>query len=163
MIVREAHLADAKRLGPALRDADKAEVYASTGQSGKDALETGITASALCHTVLDDDGVPMGIFGVVPDLQTYSDLGLKYGYVWLLGSPALISDRREFMRQSRAWLKTLCEDFDFLGNFVDARNGVHIKWLQALGFEFLDVVPDYGYERRPFIEFQINCQEAASV
>jgi hypothetical protein len=51
------------------------------------------------------------------------------------------------------WLHRLHKLYPLLGNHVDIRNTKHTKWLKRMGFSFLRVLPEYGVERRPFIEF----------
>lgn len=40
-----------------------------------------------------------------------------------------------------------------LFNCVDQRNEVHINWLRWLGFKFVRIIPEYGIQKLPFIEF----------
>ena len=102
------------------------------------------------------------MFGVSPDLQAYSESGIKVGHVWLLGAKEVTESPKEFMRLSREWLARLFDTFDFLGNFVDARNSVHVRWLKAMGFRFVDAHPGYGNDGEVFLEFFLS-KEAASV
>ena len=163
MIVRDSVDTDPRRLGPFMRDADVAEVQAYSGNSPQGALESAMKASSHSRTLTDEDGQPIGMFGVVPDLQAFTDLGIRYGFVWFLGADAATQNPKLFMKMSREWLDRLSTEYDFLGNFVDARNSKHIKWLKAMGFDFTDVDPYHGYERRCFLEFIRPCREDASV
>jgi hypothetical protein len=89
------------------------------------------------------------MFGAVP----CSDLD---GDVWLLGTDALATRplAGQFLRQSRFWLTALHEGCaPILHNVIDARNTLHIRWLQWLGFTFIKRHEVFGVEGRPFLEF----------
>lgn len=163
MIVRDSHRGDPAALAPRLRAADAAEVKASNGHGPQSALELGLRASAHCWTLTNDDGVPIGMFGVVPDLDILRDIGYRYGRVWYLGSDEATQRPIEFHSLSKEWLSIIAGSFHVLGNYVDARNAKHIRWLQALGFDFDGVDPDHGYERRPFLEFSMVCGQEADI
>jgi hypothetical protein len=74
--------------------------------------------------------------------------------VWLVGTDDLITHSTTFLRHSRQWLATMHEHYRLLYNVIDARNEVHLRWLEWLGFEFIQDVPRYGVERRKFILFR---------
>jgi hypothetical protein len=74
--------------------------------------------------------------------------------VWLVGTDDLIAHSTTFLRHSRQWLATMHEHYRLLYNVIDARNEVHLRWLEWLGFEFIQDVPRYGVERRKFILFR---------
>ena len=70
----------------------------------------------------------------------------------MLGTDLIEEMGISFLRVSRAWVDNLMERYDGVGNAVDARNEVHIKWLQWVGFEFLPAV-SMGPFALPFIPF----------
>jgi len=89
------------------------------------------------------------MFGVVPEG--------KFGTVWLLGTDEIFTHAsRDFLRLSKEWLSEVSAPFESVGNLVDARNTVHIRWLEWLGFEFIGVQSEFGVEKRPFLEFIQN-------
>ena len=69
-----------------------------------------------------------------------------------MGSDAIKSIRFVFLRHSKTWLKQLFTGFELLGNFVDARNTLHIEWLRWLGFRFLRKAR-IGRNGEEFLEF----------
>lgn len=154
MNVRDSERSDPAKLAPNLRKADVAEVRASAGHSAFEALRAGYAHSAHCRTLTVDDR-PVGMFGVVPDLELLRETGILHGVVWYLGSDEATANPFEFMRLSREWLELLKADFDSLGNWVDSRNSKHLRWLKAIGFKFVDVNPYFGFERRTFLKFEL--------
>ncbi|MDX0568327.1 DUF2833 domain-containing protein, partial [Sinorhizobium medicae] len=95
-----------------------------------------------------DDGKCIGLFGVDPvDQHPY------FGLVWMVTSDDVFRHRKQILRDSPVWLNKLHDLYPLLGNHVDARNRSHIRWLKWLGFSMLRVVPEFGVERLPFIEF----------
>ncbi len=75
------------------------------------------------------------------------------GYVWMVATDRLVKYQREFIRESRKWLDEAHEEYPMLGNFVDARNTLHIRWLDWMGFHFINRFEEWGFERRPFLQF----------
>lgn len=142
--VRPARPEDAAALAPRLRPADLREIEARSGRSPQEVLAYGLTHGDAY--AVEKDGVIAALFGVAPTPEP------KLGCVWLLGSDDIQTFRLTFLRHSREWLSVLFKDYDLLGNFVDARNEVHIQWLQWLGFRFLRRLP-MGRHGETFIEF----------
>lgn len=69
----------------------------------------------------------------------------------MLGSDLIKMHSIEFLRKSKEWVEA--QDYEILYNNIDARNTVHIKWLQWLGFTFIQELPNYGVEQRLFYQF----------
>jgi hypothetical protein len=147
MNTRPTRKEDCIYLATRLRQADLDEVKAASGLDPCEALLEGLFHSQQCHTVVDGD-TPLAVFGVCP-----APLNDSVGIVWLLGSDALKMHSIEFLRKSKGWVDELHKAFPVLYNNIDARNTVHIKWLQWLGFNFINEIPEYGVERRPFYHF----------
>lgn len=158
MMVRESHRSDPTVLAPRLREADLREVEAADNLSGLQALELGLRGSQ-CWTVMDDNARPVGMFGVTPQLSAYEETGMHVGIIWYLGSDEATASPKEFMEKSREWLALIADKFDVLGNYVDARNQKHQKWIKAMGFKFVDVHPYHGHAKIPFLEFVMFCGE----
>lgn len=135
--VVHADISHAFRLAPKVRQADRDEILAASGSLPLRALVEGIKSSREAYTVLFH-GEPCFIFGVV-------DLGAT-GAVWALGSDEVALFKRTFLRESRAWLEKLGEGFEYVGNLIDARNTVHIRWLEWLGFTFCEEHFRNGYK-----------------
>jgi hypothetical protein len=157
MTTRPATRHDAANLAPRLRAADVAELKAATGATPLEGLQSGFKVSEICM-VAEIDGEVISMFGVARDDEVNKALGLFYGNVWFLGSPESVSDAKFFMRESRAWLKTIGVYYDALGNAVDARNTKHVKWIKAMGFEFIDTFNNYGPEGHTFLRFYKTCE-----
>ena len=144
--VRSARSADVSRLAPKLRQADREEIRAATGEAPGEVLERGFYCSDPCYSIVDGCDEPLALFGVVP-----KDGGA--GIVWLLGSDELLAYPVAFSRLSRSWIDRLHERYSVLWNRVDARNQVHVRWLQWCGFTIHRTIAAFGVECRPFHEF----------
>jgi hypothetical protein len=144
--IRNASIEDALKLAETMRSEDVAEVYASSGLDPLSALLIGIDNSTEAKVAIGDDE-PIAIFGVCPDGNE------SIGRVWLLGSDAIHDHRFDFLRKSKEWVDVLNIQYPVIYNHIDSRNTVHIRWLQWLGFSFINETPDYGFEKRPFYQF----------
>ena len=147
-VISKASIGDAEVLAPKLRKPDLAEIQAATGEKPLKILKESITGSKECYTVWSlDETLIYGAFGAAP-------LKDKTGLIWFLGSDDLFnSNKVSFLRNSHIWVDKLMENYDVLLNVVDCRNKVHIRWLKWLGFTFTEVIEEFGYEQRPFIQF----------
>ena len=125
--VRPALLSDAVYIADRMRSADVDEL-SLYDISPKDALVLGLNASLQPLSVICD-GMPCAMFGVAP---TATD---GIGSVWLLGTPDLFTIKVPFLRQSEMWLNHCSKPFSGVGNWVDSRNHLHIRWLRWLGFD----------------------------
>lgn len=139
---------DAYSLFTRLRKADLEELKAGRGVTPLEALLQGIHNSDHCFTILNPWKVPLAIFGTVPTADP------NYSIIWMLGSDELVDYKIEFLRRSRKWIDRLhlLTKSPILGNWVDARNGVHIKWLKWVGCNFVNKL-NMGVEQLPFLEF----------
>lgn len=134
-----------------MRARDLAEIHAGSGSSPEEVLLFAFMMGRPCETVVDHDGQPVAMWGVVPD-GAYP----KAGRVWLLGTDRLVADRRVrmgFLRQAKQEVGRMGQLYDVLWNYVDARNQVHVDWLRWMGFTFIAERPNYGAEGRLFLEF----------
>jgi hypothetical protein len=57
------------------------------------------------------------------------------------------------LRECNHWIRKVTEGYDVVYNNIDKRNTLHIKWLKWLEFSFIKEMPQYGHEKRPFLEF----------
>lgn len=130
-----------------LREADREEIKA-IGFDSLPALRLGYKFSTHMYTGVEPDGTPCFLMGavVLPDNPI--------GNIWLLGTDAIERHSRTFLRNSKPVLEEVFNDTGALAlsNSVHAKNLVHIRWLQWLGFTFIQKVylPPHGEE---FIEF----------
>jgi hypothetical protein len=100
------------------------------------------------------DGVPECAIGVLPVCG--QEPGTAYeltGAVWMLGTNELLKHVRYMVKNLPSVIDMLHDHYPLLGNYVDQRNTTHISFIKHCGFKLLRVIPDYGVERRPFIEF----------
>jgi hypothetical protein len=147
--IRPARYDDSAALAAKLRAADVQEIRAHLGQEPLTVLDDGIASSAPCYAVVDGSDVVIALFGVVPDRRE-ADVGL----VWLLASDELHRHPFFVLRNSRKWVELLQEKYRVLWNHIDARNELHIRWLQWSGFTLLQLIEKFGVEQRPFYEFE---------
>ena len=139
-------------LAPRLRMADLQEIQAASGSNPIYALQEGAEHSVPSCTIIGNNGFVAGMFGVLPEKD-------GYGRVWLLGSDELVSKplSRQFLKECRSYLHVMERNYQLLGNLIDERNTVHVRWLKWLGFSFIKRYPAYGVEGRPFLEFIKLC------
>mgnify|MGYP003627744750 CR=1 FL=1 len=145
-MLRRSTLQDARDLAPLLRVEDLNEIQASAGGDPVDALIHGVYNSKFPVTCVKD-GVPFAMAGIVPD-----DTG-HYGFTWLLCSNEVKNNYRWFLRTFREWLPILSEGFVYLGNYTDARNVLHHRFIEWCGFKII-AKAKYGIESMLFLEFQ---------
>ena len=112
------------------------EVWASGRLTPEEALHKSLAASqdAWC---CEYQGVPALMWGVSRKGCILSDVGLP----WLLGTDAIRAVQREFLRQSRSWVRRMHRDFERLENHVHAANKLSIRWLRWCGFVVEDKTP----------------------
>jgi scaffold protein Gp13 len=149
--VRPYQEGDAAELLPFLRKADYQEIRATTFMCVLDALEQGVEKSAPMCSIIGNTGCVEGLFGIQPE-------GI-FGRVWMVGSDELTKNplRRQFIRECKTYLDVLSRGYGAIGNVIDERNTVHVRWLRWMGFTFLRRIDNYGVESRPFLEFIKLC------
>lgn len=150
---RPSQVFDVHQVAQRMREEDVAELRAANGVGPHDGLIRGFCESSLCLTIVHNDQ-PIGMCGVRAD-DHYPELG----YVWLLATPDLPKITRDFVRQTPAVLAQFHKRYPVLTNLVDERNAVHIRWLQRVGFTFINRHPQAGFEQRPFLEFIKLCAD----
>jgi len=133
-------------MAPLLREADRREIAAMSGEACVDALMRGLEGD-VCLTALTGEGNPMLMFGVAPSPHPGA------GYVWLLGTDQIKRYVRVFLDLAPAYIDSLHDIYPLLHNYVDARNEVHIRWLRWLGCTFIQTHDRMGVQERPFHEF----------
>lgn len=149
LAVRKATAEDAAILAPLLRKEDKDEIAAASGVHPAAALLLGISLGPTW--VAEDSKGPVIIWGVAP-----SPINSEIGHPWMVGTDRLKDHSVQFARNCRAWVKKLGDGYKVLHNTVDARNTLHLRWLQWCGFKFIARHERAGAEGRPFFEFCKN-------
>lgn len=142
---------DLDRLKGRFREADKEEVYAMSGRDIDSAAQHGFKTSELCWIGLWDND-PIAIFGC----RRHSILSDE-GTPWLLGTDRIREPgiKEAFIAANSPYIKIMLESFDYLENFVDARNIIAVKWLQRLGFTIEPAMP-MGFLKMPFHRFWLR-------
>lgn len=145
-LIRKAAASDAYELAPHLRQRDVEEIRAGTGLEPLPALLRSFNDSTLAWTAFDEDG-PFAIFGVGP-------LDTDTGSPWLLGADRLTRKHRMyFLQNSRPYITQMHDLFPLLLNYVDARHTDSLVYLKRVGFTISKLIPEWGFERRPFYRF----------
>lgn len=144
-----ATLAHAEAMAPHLRQADRDEIWAASMSLPADSLRNGVMASRDAWAGLIDGEVAC-LFGVAPQsLMTGS------GYAWMLATPLIERHQLLFLRRCRPMVAEMLCGFNYLHNYVDARNAKAIRWLRWLGFTIHDPAP-HGVLGLPFHHFEMR-------
>lgn len=147
--VRAARLADIAYVAENMREADRAEVWASSHAMPGKALTESLRVSTAAWTGLYDDR-PVCMFGVSP-LNMVAGIGSP----WLLGTDELLHRRAAFLRRCRPYVARMLRVYPKLVNHVDDRNEASKRWLRWLGFTLCEPEP-YGPDRRLFRPFYLE-------
>lgn len=149
LVVRSAVEGDIAPIVNAIRREDAEEVLAEGCASVEDALARSFAASTLRVTI-ERDGVPVGMYGLVPD-----SLGGPRARVWLLGADGLAAIPVKFVRISRLVIAEMLTAYPLLYNRVDNRYAKTIRWLKSCGAHFFPPVP-FGPDGQLFTTFIIR-------
>lgn len=144
-------LAEAKDLihvAKHMRECDRNEIQASAGVEPLEGLVMSLQASPVTW-VAEAGGTPFAVFGC-------SRVDESTGVPWLLATDDLYKHKHFIARESIKWRDRLQKEYKILTNFVDVRNQDTIDWLKWLGFEFPNIINNYGHEGRPFVQFIRN-------
>lgn len=143
---RQAKREDVVYLSSRLRPEDVSEIQAASGRSPLDALLLSLEVSRICRTMHYrsngyTDPTPFAIYGVADDPNDST-----VGVVWLLSTVLHPRHRHALVRVAPKLLASLCVPYSRgLHNIVDARNLLHIRWLQLTGFKRLGAVMHNGH------------------
>jgi hypothetical protein len=127
-----------------MRAEDRAECLAASGLPPELSLPWSLRDGAFAM-VAPGTGEVLGLCGAK---QSPLD---NFGTVWMLCTDNVTKHRHELIRRARTWLDTL--PYERVGNIVDARNKLHIRWLALLGFRFTGALIS-GPWSLPFIQFE---------
>lgn len=130
--LRPATLDDARYLAPRLRDMDRMECEALFPVPVETVLVESVRLSLAAISIYNDEGTPLGVFGVVPESE-------QVGLIWLVGTNGLLRHQRELMRKAPALLQEMHKVRPCLTNIVHEKNVVHRRWLHHFGFKRLGV------------------------
>lgn len=143
-----------KRIADNINPRDADELMASVGWPPYFSLVTARDVSCQC-LVAERDGIPQAVYGI-------ADCGDGVGSPWMLSTGDMVLWRRRFMSISRAVVSAWRTQFHTLTNFIDARNTVSIRWLEALGFTMAERVEHFGVAGVPFYRFEMTSPQCAS-
>lgn len=133
------------------RKSDADEVYAMSGRVIDKAVDDW-NKSELCWVGIWEDD-PVTVFGV-RRVSMLSDEGTP----WLLGTDRIFEKaiKRRFIELSIPYVYLeMLRRFDYLENFVDARNLKSIRWLKMIGFTVEEAKP-MGHLNVPFHRFWLR-------
>lgn len=156
LIARPACLADAASIAQRLRAADRAEFRAGTGHDEVEgALRAAVLSEALTLVAVDANAVPVLFFGI--SLPT--DAAWPFATYFMVAVEGVERFARQIARESRLWIAALQEATGGLPghNYVDARNALHIRWLQWCGAVFTGRRVFRADPDTPFLEFILPC------
>lgn len=125
-------LQDVVDLAPKLRPEDRRECEA-LGRTPEQSLCLGYLQSTSCKSVIDSRGVVVAMYGV-----SFAEEGV--GRVWMLGSKGLLKISRAFLKGSKGEVAAMYKLYPQMGNIIDSRNELHIRWIRWLGFKLLGEV-----------------------
>lgn len=137
----------ANQMAPRVREGDKIEVWASSGMNMLEALLSSIEVSDedMCWAATLN-GLPVAMFGA-------NKLQDNVGGIWMLCTPAIYTNKLDFMRKCKEYLEKMHERYEFLTNFIDERNLASMVWLPRLGFIPVQRVEEFGFAKLPFIQY----------
>ncbi|MBP2312989.1 hypothetical protein [Azospirillum soli] len=136
----------AAHLAPRLRKADVEEIAASSGRTPIESLQCSVASSAESYAVISD-GQPIAIFGVVSIVD-------GVGFPWLMGSDELSQYPEAFIKSCMPVIEFFHGRFPVLTGMIDARNTLHLRWLEWCGFELVQRHPDFGVGGVDFWQFR---------
>ena len=146
--VRKATNADVAIIAGDMREADKAEVWASSHSEPAEALRKGLYyPGSKTNSICLANGVPVGMYGVVPTPVP----GL--GVIWMLAANRIQTISRQFLRESKERIDEIAQGYSVIYNLTDARNKVHHRWIDWAGFKFIQRHKKHGADGLPFLEF----------
>lgn len=145
-VVRQATLDDAIKIAPMLREQDRREVLAASGEMPEAVLPRSFGDIAADGDVIfaeTTDGDPILIAGV-------RETQPRIGAIWMIGTPLLEDYAFRYARSARRKTNEWHKRWPLLWNMAWADNDLHVRWLQFMGFTLLRRVEHRGHT---FIEF----------
>ena len=106
-LIRKAKKGDGMSLGPRLRPADLREIQAYSKLDPGMLIEDTIKIYGSFTYTIEHQGLPIGIFGVVPSTETA-------GVIWMVGSDDIVRFKIPFLRNCRFWVEAFSELYPIL-------------------------------------------------
>ena len=127
---------------------DALEIKANCGASHKVALYSQACQGRTLVSGLAEDMNPEILWGLDP-VYGQEDTAI----IWMVSTPRIYEHPQLFVPVTKLLWDTAHEHFDYLVNFIDARNTRHIDWVKWLGAKMIRRIDEFGAEGRPFYEF----------
>ena len=128
-----------------MREIDKLEALYQADQDPETALKVSYLASKEVMAICGDEDNPIGICGVTPN-----------GCIYMVSTEELFNNKKyriQLIRKGRIWVDELMKSYTILYNVVYAENVAAMKWLESLGFKFIEYHEEYGVHKKPFYQF----------
>lgn len=126
------------------------------GRPAAEVVRASYTISVECYTlwltnsrgkIMDQ---PSALFGVAAD-----PMNNRRGIMWMVSTEEIRRAPISILREAIHWVEHFNRLYpDGLENFVDLRNGLHLRWLRLLGFSEQETVMIHGH---PFTLVQRGC------
>ena len=131
-----------------LRQEDIEECYAMFGVHPQILFRNLDRDHGQIYSIVTRQGRPVALAGVHPLLSDPT-----IAQIWMCATEELLAHQMEFLKYSRPFIEEVSAPFRLVYNYVDARNEVHLKWLKWCGFTFINELPRWGAQGRPFYTF----------
>lgn len=122
---------DVAYLTPRLRKADFESLVACASPSTEVSLARGLQHSDICLTALDDEGLPVVMFGTVPYPQDST-----VGNLWFLAADDLDIEPERLTATASHYAETFHGKYPILSSFMDCRDRPRKRMLRRCGFDF---------------------------
>ena len=151
LIVCRALVEDASAFASRLREADRQELLAATGDNRLlRLLSASVMSSQMGFSVWTCDMTPVALFGV-----SYRNALTTEATLWLVATDALAQHWREFCRRTREYLNELVKSPIIMTNRIDARNDKALRYIRWLGAE-IEAAEPFGPFGLPFHRFELR-------
>ena len=143
--LRKCTLKDLHYVSDNMREIDKLEALYQADQDPETALKVSYLASKEVMAICGDEDNPIGICGVTPN-----------GCIYMVSTEELFDNKKyriQLIRKGRIWVDELMKSYTILYNVVYAENVAAMKWLESLGFKFIEYHKEYGVHKKPFFQF----------
>lgn len=128
-VVREAVPEDIPWIADHMRESDVIELRYGLMKPPHEALSMSYEFSLASLTVTIEDE-PSAMFGIGALKSTPG-----FGVIWFLATDRMEREGRRDLRVFAPWfVKAMGQGFGCIGNLVDPRNTMSMKWLNRLGF-----------------------------
>lgn len=144
-----ATLAHVQALLPDILAEDRAEWWASSLSDPKEALPLALKRSEIARAGFID-GQIAALYGVVR-----AGFLTSHGIPWLIAGRHALNHPASFLRATGRAAPEIVQGFDYLENYVDARNRRAVRWLSWLGFK-IDPPRPWGALGLDFHRFHIE-------